>query len=242
MCESRRYIVWALIPMLGLLSAACKEEPPQAAPHAEEAMAVEVAVETKKTTPQSPAEVAVLLGRYHSERDYARIAPLIAADRRDETMAFLQAVDRVLAASTRLRRAAESRFGSIPANAWNLSAMENNLGVFSAETQLINQRFRGNRAIVTMQEAENVPLVRAAFESSGGVWRLSPDPLTQSMLPELEELARVLSNLSDELEGGARFEAYVEAFFVRVLPQMARVVTAKDGAIRVTDASEASQP
>jgi len=242
MYESRRHIVWIMVAILGLLPVACKEGPPSkataAARRAEGDPAGRGGPRAGDPVAQSPAEVAVLLGRYHRDRDYDRIAPLIVADRRAETMAFLRAVDRVLDAHAQMRDAAEARFGSLPANAWNLSAMENNLGVFSAETHLINQRFKGTQAVVTMQEAENVPLVRTAFEQSGGVWRLRPEPLTQAVLPELDELARVLCDVGGELEGGARFESYVEAFFGRVLPQMARVVTAQDDPICVTDASE----
>ncbi len=247
MHEPRQHIVWALIAVLGLLSAACDSRAPSqakasAASGTDANQAAQAGPATSDKGAQSPAETAVLLGRYHRERDYGRIEALIVADRRAETMAFLRAVDRVLDANVRLRRAADKRFGSLLANAWNLSTMENNLGVFSAETRLINQRFRGNGAIVTMQEAENVPLVRAAFECCDGVWQLRPEPLTQAVLPELEKLAHVLSDVGAELEAGEPFEFYVEAFFERVLPQMSRVVTVKDGPIRVTDAAEATRP
>lgn len=236
-----------MMAILGLLPAGCKDEPPAAAATPAGRQTVEEpddhdGLGLRANVAHSPAETAVLLGRYHRDRDYGRIEPLIVADRRAETMAFLRAVDGVLDANIRLRRAADKRFGSLLANAWNLSAMENNLGVFSAETRLINQRFKGNQAIVTMQEAENVPLVRAVFECREGAWQLRPDPLTQAMLPELGELAQVLSGVAAELETGEPFESYVEAFFGRVLPQMARVVTAKDDSIRVTDASEITRP
>jgi hypothetical protein len=186
----------------------------------------------------SPAEVVSRLGTYHLVRDYDGMERLIAADRREETIAFLRAVDEVLDNNARLRQVAEQRLGGLAARAWNLSALENNLGVFSARTHLINQSFTGRTALVTLQEGEYVPLVRASFVLTDGGWKYQAPPSPGAMVPALRQLAAILAEVTASLEQGADVEAYVRAFVDRVWPQMNRVVAAGQGPRRVSVASE----
>ena len=180
----------------------------------------------------SPAEIVSRLGTYHVARDYDRIGPLIAADRREETIAFLRAVDEVLDNNTRLRQVAEERLGKLAADAWNLSALEDNLGVFSARTHLINQTFKGKTALVTLQEGENVPLVRPSFVLTDEGWKYQPPASPDGMVAALRGLAEILADVTTSLEEGAGVEDYVRDFVDRVWPQMNRVVAAGQGGDR----------
>ncbi len=180
----------------------------------------------------SPAEIVSRLGTYHIARDYDRMGPLIAADRREETIAFLRAVDEVLDNNTRLRQVAEERLGKLAADAWNLSALEDNLGVFSARTHQINQVFKGRTALVTFQEGENVPLVRASFALTGEGWKYQASSSPRDMVPALRGLAAILEDVTASLEKGAGVESYVQAFVDRVWPQMNLVIAAGQGSDR----------
>lgn len=180
----------------------------------------------------SPAEIVSRLGTYHLARDYDGMGLLIAADRREETIAFLRAVDEVLDNNTRLRQVAEERLGEVATEAWNLSALEDNLGVFSARTRLINQTFKGRAALVTLQEGENVPLVRASFVLTEEGWKYQASASPRDMVPALRGLAVILADVTVSLEKGAGVEAYVQAFVDRVWPQMNRVVAAAQGGDR----------
>jgi len=175
----------------------------------------------------SPAQVASRLGAYHRRRDYQRIAPLIAIDGREATIAFLQAVDKVVDANARLRQVAKQRLGRLASDAWDLSALKNNLGIFSDRTRLIDQTFKGTAAVVTLQEAENVPLVRAKFKWTQGGWKYWAVAPPRAMVPALERLADILADTTASLQQGAGVEDYVRAFVERVWPQMNRVMAAR---------------
>ena len=177
---------------------------------------------------RSPADVARLLHDHHVARDYGGIAGLIEADRREVTIAFLKAVDGVLEAHARLSTVAEGRFGGPMSDTWSLAAMENNLGVFSKNIDIINHRFSGGTATVVLQEGENGPLVRARFVRTAQGWRHRPEPMPRSVIGELGSLAAILVDITASIEQGLDFEGYVKAFLGKVLPQMGRVVMSRD--------------
>lgn len=143
---------------------------------------------------------------------------------------FLMAVDRVIDGNAFLRQVAESRFGGPMSDAWDLTPIENNLGIFSAKIEVINQRFRGETAIVTFQEGDNVPLVRVRFDLTNEGWQLHPVVPPKAANVELEKLAGILADITGSIERGSDFEEYVNAFIYRMLPQMGRVLAARDEA------------
>lgn len=178
----------------------------------------------------SPAETVRTLQRLHNERNYEAIAPLVVAKHRTSFVRLIRAADAVIDANTRLKTVAESRFGGPMGEAWDLSSMQNNLGPLSKDLVLINQRFRGDTAVVTLQEGDYVPLVRAAFRCVEGVWQYDPESVPDQVADELLELACLVSDVESEVRGGAPFEVYFDSFMQRILPQMARVATINDGA------------
>ncbi|MFQ5410675.1 MAG: hypothetical protein ACE5EC_00190 [Phycisphaerae bacterium] len=173
---------------------------------------------------RSPAEIAALLNQYHRERDYERMEPLIVENQREWTIGFIRRMDKVLENQARVREAATRRFGAILAGAWDLSAIENNLGVFSSRCRIINQSFKGNEAIVTLQEGDHVPLVHARFERTAKGWRYRPKETPRTILAELDALAGLLGDIVESIKSGAGFDAYVNTFGADILPQMGRVV------------------
>jgi hypothetical protein len=188
----------------------------------------------------SPAEAAQRLGDLHRRRAYDQIGELIVPDRQMATVRLLEAVDEVIDAHRRLRQVAEERYGVPAGDAWGLGTMENNLGVFSERTVVITQRFTGDQAEVTLQEADYLPLVHAAFEWHDGRWLLRPEATPARMVTELSGLARIIRGLCREAEAGAGFEAFADAFVERVPPQMRRVMLAGDspGAVAAGSAAE----
>jgi hypothetical protein len=177
---------------------------------------------------QSPAETALLLQALHQQRDYAAIAPLIVADRRGASLDLLMTIDDVLSANDELQEAVRGVYGSTVSGLWDLSAVENNLGPFSARVVVINQSFKGDSAIVTLQEGDNVPLARAHFDWAEDRWQYRPEVTPAQILPELDILARILRDLAGEAKGGLSFEACFDAFAQRVFPQMHRIIAASE--------------
>ncbi len=166
----------------------------------------------------TPSVGARLLGEYHRRRDYDRLSALIHEDHRAATLSFLRAVDAVIDANARMREVAIARFGRVLADSWNLSAIENNLGVFSADTQILTQRFRGDEAEVTLQEGEQVPLVRARFLRVGGDWKFVPDAVSADIEPTLLRLGGELRGIASRLNAGADYIEYLKAFPERIAP------------------------
>ncbi|MBK8267951.1 MAG: hypothetical protein IPK83_06440 [Planctomycetes bacterium] len=188
---------------------------------------------------RGPAEVARLLNELHRKGDYDGIAAFITPDRRDGMMTLLRAIDGVFAADGRLRAAAIERYGGPHAVAWDLSVLRNNLGLFSAQTNVINQSFAGDRGMVTLQEGNHVPLVRAPFVCREGRWLYEPELPSGAVAKELVKLAGVIGDIRAAVEAGEDFGPYLESFHGKMVPQMRAVVMAKDEAdVRVTAAQD----
>ncbi|MBX3397006.1 MAG: hypothetical protein KF841_16750 [Phycisphaerae bacterium] len=187
---------------------------------------------------RGPADVARRLNTLHITRDYVAIASHIVADRRDSVVEILRALDAVLEADARLRDAATKRFGGPEYVAWNLSVLQNNLGVFSKETNILNQSFQGDFATVTLQEGDHLPLVRAPFKQVQGHWYYAPDMPPAAMTGELRRLAMEIDNIRQGVESGFDYAEYLESFPRRVVPAIRRITLAKDEpAPRVTAAN-----
>ncbi len=176
----------------------------------------------------SPAQVTKRLQIHHQQREYDKIAPLIVEECRDQTIALLRAIDAVIDAIATLEDTAQKTYVGPATETWRLSAMENNLGPFSAQVSLINERFKGDTATVTLQEGSNIPLVHAQFKRVDGQWQYQPDAIPIMMVAELDRLAFVIRDVEQSVRQGAPIESYLDAFMYRIIPQMAKVVTAVD--------------
>lgn len=177
---------------------------------------------------RGPADVARRLNSLHLARNYEAVASHVVADRRDAVIQILRALDSVLEADARLRDAATKRFGGSEYVAWDLSALQNNLGVFSKETNIINQSFQGDCATVTLQEGDHLPLVRAPFVQIQGHWYYAPDMPPSAMTGELQRLAIELEQIRHGVESGFDYAEYLETFPRRVVPAIRRITLAKD--------------
>ncbi len=185
----------------------------------------------------SPADVARSIHVAHLKRDYAGVARWIVAERRGPAIQFLEAVDEVIDRNDALRSAAALRFGEALSDAWTIAPMRNNLGIFSADVRFISQRFKGEAAVVTLQEGENVPVVRARFVETEAGWQLDPDPVPIHLIDELRALSKALAEITHSIEAGADFEYYVEAFVQRVWPQIRRFMAAEEAPTAVQGAA-----
>lgn len=176
----------------------------------------------------SPAEVITLLHDAHMERDYTTLAVLISKPNRDDMIALLRSIDAVLDGNARVQRAAALQYEGPYNSPWSLAFIENNLGVFSRDMKVLNQSFSGDEATVNVQEGDNVPIVRAKLVRADGRWQYVPEIPPKAMNRELDRLAALLKDIEGSVSRGLEMDSFVDAFFVRVLPQMERVATAKD--------------
>ncbi|MFQ5423801.1 MAG: hypothetical protein ACE5F9_07455 [Phycisphaerae bacterium] len=175
------------------------------------------------TTAGSPSDVLRRLHALHRQAAYSKIAELIVPDQRETESDWLLAIDEVLASNTALQDSvAECYRGGMP-RYWNLAAIANNLGPFSRRIRILREHITGTTATVTLQEADNVPLVHAHLERVDGQWRYRPETPSTRMPTELRRLARLLRELAESVRKGAPFESIDDAFIFRVRPQLARI-------------------
>jgi len=193
-------------------------------------------------TARSPVDAARSLHRAHLARDYAAVEALIIPARRSATLQMLRATDQLIDAHDAMQAAATKKFGKHVYRAFHLGDLENNLGVFSKDIEILAQHFTGDAATVTVQVAERVPLLRAQFEKIDGRWCYVPPVTSAESVAALEDLTVEIETLARSLEAGMTPLAYHDAILKKLIPGMARVAygtAAGDAEIRVTDAHEA---
>jgi hypothetical protein len=174
---------------------------------------------------ESPLEVARALHNLHEQREYGKIAQRIVEEDRARLMRLLIALDDTIDANVTLRRTAESAFSGPQEECWDLAAMQNNLGIFSRDVKFISMAYRGEIGEVTLQQGSAVPLVHVEFVQEGGQWLLRPEPTPDTLPEALHELTRILREVEHDVACGTSINAYADAFFYRVVPQMHRVMT-----------------
>lgn len=190
----------------------------------------------------SPVQVTEKLNSLFKTRQYDVLAQMICERQRSSMIGFLKAVDHVLGANERLRKAANRRFGSYLTEVWSIVELGNILGPFSNEMHVIDQEaVTDGRMVVIIQEGQNVPLYRAEFVQVENQWRYRPEPVSGAMVGEVETLAEKLETIAFRVEGGAGFDYYMDSFLSEVCPQMHKIITVPaDGALAAD--SDSSEP
>jgi hypothetical protein len=145
---------------------------------------------------------------------------LVVEDRRDELIDALMGVDQLLAANRRLKELVNERIGADAAPWWDLSLLENGLGPFSRDVDVVTVEMDKSDATLTIQVAKRVPLLEVAFvRDPPGRWRYVPDPPIPGMAEQLRELARNLDSLADQLTDSPMTpEQFERRFRQQVLP------------------------
>ncbi|HKQ47701.1 MAG TPA: hypothetical protein VJZ71_06510 [Phycisphaerae bacterium] len=198
---------------------ACRRTAPASATHSSAWAAV-------ASSGASPLETARLLHALHEQREYGKMAQWIVEEDRARLMRLVIALDEAIAANAALRRTAELTYFGPQEECWDLASMENNLGIFSRRVSFINMTYRGEVGEVTVQQGDAVPLIHVEFVQRDGRWLLQPEPTPEAVAAALDDLTRILREVEVEVARGASLNAYADAFFYRVVPQMHRVVTA----------------
>lgn len=176
-------------------------------------------------TRSTPAAVARRLHQLFLDRNFDAMRPLIVKEHRDQAIELLRAMGEVVTANRELGGVVDAAYRLPISDTWDLAFIEDNLGLFSSRVKLINQKYKGDTAVVTLQEGENVPLIHARFELHDGAWLYRPELAPAATIPELYSLANVLRDVAGMVRAGAEYEAYIAAFFTRAVPQIRRVLT-----------------
>ena len=128
---------------------------------------------------------------------------------------LIQSVDRLLAADAALRKAVAEHIGPASALAFDRSAVADHVGVFSRNITVLTETVQGDRAIVTIQVADRLPLDKVHLVRRNGCWLIQTDPPIVAVAKEVRELADVLSDVArtrlDHPVPAAELRAEIEA-------------------------------
>lgn len=172
-----------------------------------------------RALPETPRAVGERIRTWRLERRYDEIEDWVVPERRGELTRLLTAVDRMLDANGRLQAAAVPRFGSTEAERVDLSVVRNNLGLLSADVQIVGEQNFYDRAELILQEGDTLPLVRCRFEHRGNFWRLVPEDIEADLPVNLARVATHLSQLASQVERDELTATQLLAAFARdVIP------------------------
>ncbi len=189
----------------------------------------------------SPVETIRRAQDLRWRREYDGLRDVMIGAGRNETIQFLRSIDEVLDAHDRLQAAAKNRFGDRIHHAWNISSMENNLGLFSRRVTIVNQTMRGASAFVTVQEADHVPLIRVELRRVDGTWKIVPPISTASICDPLRRFASRIDAVTIRVQSGLSPEGYFNAVTNELLPGMAQVAAGPSADSRQLAESESPE-
>jgi len=109
------------------------------------------------------------------------------------------AMDKLLSADRQLRLAVEQRLGVADADRWSLARLARGIHIFSDDVRLLREDKQGDRAVVTFQIADRVPLERARFEKHEDRWLLQVDRPIPGLADVLSDLADAVVRLADRV-------------------------------------------
>lgn len=156
----------------------------------------------------TPAQVVALsptetVRRVHQLRAAGKIGQLeayLVPDQRASIVELIQSMDQLLSANRALQASVREHLGPATAAAFDRSEAANAIGVFSEDIEILSERIEGDRAIVTIQVADRVPLTEVRLVRRDGRWQIQTDPPIPEVAEQLCKLADVLVQAARRLE------------------------------------------
>ena len=159
------------------------------------------------------------------------IGVFLLEDQKAQVFELLLAVDRFLAADKALRAAVSRSIGQASALGFDRSDVANMVGVFSRNITVVDERLEGERAIVTFQIADRVPLQEVQLVRREGRWMIQTDPPIPGVATHVGEMADVLNeaakSLADKRMSAAELRAEIDSRQAAVARRL-RMLARKD--------------
>jgi len=134
--------------------------------------------------PESPRETLRRLIAAREEQSYQKVKVLVVAERADEVLAVLMAVDDFLVANRELCTYVRDEVGLGLAQMIDQSALANHLEVFSPYVELLDEVVEGDAATVSFCIDGKLPVKQARLQRVGASWRYDPGPGYAPELPK----------------------------------------------------------
>lgn len=149
-----------------------------------------------------PIDVVRRVHELRVARRWFELTDHIVPEQREAAAHLIRATDALLDANDHLQQTVAQRFGPAAAMPFDRSAAGDAIGVFSLHIRALTQRVEGDRATVTIQVADRVPLDSVELLRRNGRWLLRTDPPIPGVPEALEDLARVLREVAEDVQGG----------------------------------------
>ena len=180
-----------------------------------------------------PIETIETLRSHRRSGRYSRIEPNLLPQQRSAVIAQIRSVDRLAAAARVFRGEVGKQFGMSAAQEFDYTQVVNILGVLSQDVTLLTERIIGDRAEVSFQVCERVPLETAHLIRNEGRWTLVDDPI-EGVAETLLKLAFLLERVTAQLgEKPFTLEELRREITLRqtpILRRLERIVTGDDSA------------
>lgn len=160
-------------------------------------------------------------------RRWFELDEVIVPEQRASVSELVRATDALLNANDRLQHAIVNEHGHGVAIAFDRSNSGNVIGVFSVDVRMLGQRIDGDRALVTIQVADRVPVEQVELVLRDHRWLIRTDPPIDGVADEIERLAKVLHAAAARVEhehlSVSELERELQAQQAPVLRRLARL-------------------
>lgn len=161
---------------------------------------------------RDPFQVTAALISARKANSYRELERLIVRGQRNAVISTLIAVDGFLEANRSLTDRVRQEFSQAMAESIDQSYFGRILDIFSPGVTLLDQSVSGDKAEVSFQVNDLLPIRRTQLVVEEGEWRYDPGEGYDPALPQaFEEMARGLRALQSDLEAGALPVAAIRA-------------------------------
>lgn len=188
-----------------------------------ETAASSLAVAGRSDVSLSPAQTIQRIHTLRTEHRYAELIRHLDPHQATGILDFLLAMDELIAAEREVQAAARQCPG-VRATDCSLGDLANSQGVFSERLRVVSERVEADRAAVTIQIADMLPLETVELESVGGRWVYTAESPAGHLPEALRDLARAMRRFGASLRaapvGPEQFRA---EFRLRISPHLRRI-------------------
>lgn len=146
-----------------------------------------------------------------ARRAYLAMRPYIDPEHRDDVIDLLVAMDELLAANAAAQAAIRQACPEIDPRPFDMSAMVNQLELFSRDLQIVSLEEDGDRAWVVLLIADQVPYERAQFERRDGRWVYLPGPGARDLTSMTRAIAEALGRVAFVVSQGPHTPEQIQA-------------------------------
>lgn len=212
---------------------ACDENPPKTTT-SHDAEPGAHAGEGSTSGPISPAATVRLVNQHRRDGRLAALGPLLLPQQRPHIIELIQSVDRLRWANQVLTESVAKRVGESTAKAFDRAELANIIGVFSWDVAVIDETIEGDRATVSFQIGDRLPLERVQLLRQQGGWVIQTDPPIPQIAGELLKLAEVMSTVARQVDKGgmtvAQIRRELEALQAPVMRRLSTLLSDRTAA------------